>query len=108
LAVCSHTNPASSIGLSNPQFLAKTWGSLDIAGSRPIWQTSDDPNRNIYDSFLSTSAQALVILNLGSFVGGLLFVLVVPKVNRVSLQSESMRYHDHAIVNQRRLSITGC
>jgi MFS transporter, PHS family, inorganic phosphate transporter len=76
----------SGIGLSNPQFLAKTWGDLDIAHASPIWKTTDDPDANLYTSFLTTSAHALVILNVGSFVGGLLFVLAVPKLNRVSLQ----------------------
>jgi hypothetical protein len=62
------------IGLSNPQFLAKTWGNLNITGPRPIWQTNDDPDTDVYDMFMHTSVQALVILNIGSFVGGLLFI----------------------------------
>ncbi|KIW71796.1 hypothetical protein, variant [Phialophora macrospora] len=74
------------IGLSNPQFLAKTWGNLNIAGPRPIWKTNDDPNTDIYDMFMHTSVQALVILNIGSFVGGLLFILLSSRLNRVSVQ----------------------
>jgi len=74
------------IGLSNPQFLAKTWGNLDIAGPRPIWKTHDDPDTDIYDMFMRTSVQALVVLNAGSFAGGILFIFLAPKLNRVSVQ----------------------
>lgn len=74
------------IGLSNPQFLAKTWGSLAISGPSPIWMTNDDPTTDIYDMFLDTSVQALVILNTGSFAGGLLWILTASRLNRVSLQ----------------------
>jgi MFS transporter, PHS family, inorganic phosphate transporter len=62
------------IGLSNPQFLAKTWGSLHISGPRPIWKTNDDESTDIYDMFMDTSVQALVVLNIGSFVGGILWI----------------------------------
>lgn len=74
------------IGLTSPQFLAKTWGSLNISGPSPPWMTNDDPNANIYDMFLKTSVQALVILNTGSFAGGLLFITFASHINRVSLQ----------------------
>lgn len=74
------------IGLSNPQFLAKTWGSLNIAGASPIWKTDDSPNSDVYDMFLNTSVHALVILNTGSFAGGLLWILTASRLNRVSLQ----------------------
>lgn len=74
------------IGLSNPQFLAKTWGNLHISSARPVWQTNDDPDANIYDMFMNTSAQALVILNTGSFAGGILWILLSSRINRVSLQ----------------------
>ena len=50
------------IGLSNPQFLAKTWGDLNIGGPRPIWKTNDDPDTDIYDMSMKTSVQALVTL----------------------------------------------
>lgn len=72
------------IGLSNPHFLAKTWGNLNITGPSPPWQT--DPNKGAYDMFLETSVQALVILNTGSFAGGLLWILLSNRLNRVSLQ----------------------
>jgi hypothetical protein len=72
------------IGLSSPQFLAKTWGSLRNAGPAPPWQT--DPNKGIYDTFFDTSLHALVILNTGSFVGGVLWILASSRLNRVSLQ----------------------
>jgi hypothetical protein len=74
------------IGLSSPQFLAKTWGSLDISGPRPPWQTNDNPQANIFTMFLDNSVQALVILNTGSFAGGLLFIATSSHLNRVSLQ----------------------
>lgn len=74
------------IGLSSPQFLAKTWGSLDIAGPSPPWMTNDDPKANIYDMFLDNSVQALVILNTGSFAGGLLWIAASNRLNRVSVQ----------------------
>lgn len=74
------------IGISNPKFLAKTWGSLDIDGRRPYWQTSDDPNVSVFDMFFNTSIHALLILNLGSFIGGILMISFASKINRVSLQ----------------------
>ncbi|KIV77748.1 hypothetical protein PV11_09529 [Exophiala sideris] len=74
------------IGLSSPQFLAKTWGTLHLSGSSPPWMTNDNPNANVYDMFLTTSVQALVILNTGSFAGGLLFITFASHINRVSLQ----------------------
>ncbi|KIW82745.1 hypothetical protein Z517_01988 [Fonsecaea pedrosoi CBS 271.37] len=74
------------IGLSNPQFLAKTWGSLHIANPQPIWKTNDDPSTDIYDMFMNTSVQALVVLNTGSFAGGILWILSASRLNRVSLQ----------------------
>ncbi|OQV02454.1 hypothetical protein CLAIMM_07651 isoform 1 [Cladophialophora immunda] len=74
------------IGLSNPQFLAKTWGSLHISNARPIWKTNDDPDTDIYDMFMDTSVQALVVLNTGSFAGGILWILSASRLNRVSLQ----------------------
>lgn len=74
------------IGLSSPQFLAKIWGSLRLHGSAPMWMTDDDPNANVFDMFFNTSVHAMVILNAGSVVGGLLVIFLVPKVDRVSLQ----------------------
>jgi MFS transporter, PHS family, inorganic phosphate transporter len=74
------------IGLSSPQFLAKTWGDLNIKKGSPMWMTNDDPNTNIYDMFMRTSVQALIILNIGSFAGGLTLILLANKLNRVSLQ----------------------
>lgn len=74
------------ISLSNPKFLAKTWGSLDITGSTPTWQTSQDPNVSVFDMFFMTSVHALLILNLGSFLGGVLMIGSAPYLNRVSLQ----------------------
>lgn len=74
------------IGLSSPQFLAKTWGDLHISGSSPIWMTNDDPNTNIYDMFMRTSVQALIILNIGSFAGGLTLIFLANRLNRVQLQ----------------------
>jgi len=74
------------IGLSSPQFLAKTWGTLNITGPSPVWKTNDDPDANIYTMFLHTSVQALVILNIGSFAGVLLLILFGNRLNRVSLQ----------------------
>lgn len=74
------------IGLSSPRYLAKTWGSLNVHGPTPPWKTSDDPNVSIFDMFFNTSLHALVILNLGSAVGGLLMIAFASKLNRVSLQ----------------------
>ena len=75
------------INISNPQFLAKTWGTLNLSkGSHPIWMTNDAPDANLYDSFMDTSIQALVILNIGSFTGGLALILFANRLNRVTLQ----------------------
>lgn len=74
------------IGLSSPKFLAKTWGSLNISGPTPYWKTSNDPAKNIYEMFFETSLHALLILNLGSFIGGVTMIALASKVNRVSLQ----------------------
>lgn len=74
------------IGLSSPKFLAKTWGSLDIHGATPSWKTSENSNVSVFDMFFNTSVHALLILNLGSFVGGVLMISFASKINRVSLQ----------------------
>lgn len=77
------------IGLSNPQFLAKTWGggALNLTAPSPSWQTTVDPNVDIYDMLMGTSVRALVILNVGSFVGGLLYIALIPYINRQKLQA---------------------
>ncbi|KAJ5095927.1 hypothetical protein NUU61_005283 [Penicillium alfredii] len=74
------------IGLSSPQFLAKTWGSLHITSAAPVWLTDDRPGVNIYDMFLNTSVHGLIVLNIGSFVGGLLLILLAHRIDRVALQ----------------------
>ncbi|KUL90275.1 hypothetical protein ZTR_01977 [Talaromyces verruculosus] len=74
------------IQLSNPQFLAKTWGNLELNGPAPSWKTTNDPNESIYSSFLQTSVEAMVILNAGSVLGGFLLIVFAPKLNRVHLQ----------------------
>jgi hypothetical protein len=74
------------IGLSSPQFLAKTWGALHISGSAPVWQTDNRPGVSVYDQLFDTSVRGLVILNIGSFVGGLLFILFAHRIDRVALQ----------------------
>lgn len=74
------------IGLSNPQFLAKTWGNLNINRASPPWMTDDSPDANIYDMFMHSSLYGMVILNIGSFVGGLLMIFVASRLNRISLQ----------------------
>jgi MFS transporter, PHS family, inorganic phosphate transporter len=74
------------IGLSSPQFLAKTWGSLNISGPTPPWKTDDSPDTSLYDQFQNTSVHAMVILNSGSVLGGLLMILFASRLNRVSLQ----------------------
>ena len=74
------------IGLSNPHFLAKTWGSLNISGPTPPWKTENSPDADIYDMFLNTSVHALIILNVGSVVGGLLMIFFANRLNRVTLQ----------------------
>ena len=45
------------IGLSSPQFLAKTWGTLNISRNTPPWRTDDSPDANIYDMFMDSSKQ---------------------------------------------------
>lgn len=73
------------IGLSSPSFLAKTWGDLRITGPSPPWKTNEDGG-DINDTFFKTSVQALVILNTGSFIGGVLWIACANRLNRVSLQ----------------------
>ncbi|KAL4815473.1 major facilitator superfamily domain-containing protein [Aspergillus spinulosporus] len=74
------------IGLSSPQFLAKTWDSLKLSGPAPPWMTDDTGATDIYDMFRDTSVHCLIILNIGSFVGGVLMLLTIHKLDRVSLQ----------------------
>ena len=74
------------IGLSGPQFLAKTWGDLHIDGPAPVWQTDSRHGASVFDELFDTSIRGLVILNLGSFVGGLLFILLAHRIDRVALQ----------------------
>ncbi|KAJ5944399.1 hypothetical protein N7516_004567 [Penicillium verrucosum] len=74
------------IGLSSPQFLAKTWGQLNISEAAPTWMTDDTPNANIYTMFMETSMRGLIILNIGSFVGGILLIIFAHKLDRVALQ----------------------
>lgn len=74
------------IGLSSPQFLAKTWGQLNISEAAPTWMTDDSPNANIYSMFMETSVRGLIILNIGSFVGGILLIIFAHKLDRVALQ----------------------
>ncbi|CAI7585252.1 unnamed protein product [Penicillium discolor] len=74
------------IGLSSPQFLAKTWGQLNITKAAPTWMTDDTPNANIYTMFMETSVRGLIILNIGSFVGGILLIIFAHKLDRVALQ----------------------
>lgn len=74
------------IGLSSPQFLAKTWGSLHLTGPAPNWQTDSRPGASVFDQLFATSVHGLIILNVGSFVGGLLFILFAHRIDRVALQ----------------------
>ncbi|EKV07745.1 Phosphate transporter [Penicillium digitatum] len=74
------------IGLSSPQFLAKTWGQLHLSAPAPTWMTDDTPNANIYTMFMETSMRGLIILNIGSFVGGILLIIFAHKLDRVALQ----------------------
>lgn len=69
------------IGLSSPQSLARTWGSLNLHGPAPVWKTDDKSGANIFDMFMNTSVHALVILNVGSFTGSLLFIFFSPKLS---------------------------
>lgn len=77
------------IALSNPQFLAKTWGhgALQVSSTSPIWRTTDDPSVSIYDMLFQTSVRALVILNVGSLAGGLFLILLINHVRRKWLQA---------------------
>lgn len=77
------------IGLSNPQFLAKTWGSLNLRGPAPQWMTNDAPGFSVYDMFFNTTVHAMIILNTGSCIGGLLLIFFAYQLNRVSLQKYS-------------------
>ncbi|KAJ5175083.1 uncharacterized protein N7482_000960 [Penicillium canariense] len=74
------------IGLSSPQFLAKTWGDLHLSGSAPSWETDERPGVSVYQQLFNTSVRGLVILNIGSFVGGLLLILFAHRIDRVALQ----------------------
>lgn len=74
------------IGLSSPQFLAKTWGALYITQSEPNWMTDSRPGASVYDMFFQTSVRGLIVLNIGSFVGGLLLILFAHRIDRVALQ----------------------
>lgn len=74
------------IGLSSPQFLAKTWGALHITKSEPIWMTDSRPGASVYQMFFETSVRGLIVLNIGSFVGGLLLILFAHRIDRVALQ----------------------
>ncbi|KAL2831711.1 major facilitator superfamily domain-containing protein [Aspergillus cavernicola] len=74
------------IGLSSPQFLAKTWDSLNISGAVPPWMTDDTGATDIYNMFQDTSTHCLIILNTGSFIGGVLLLLFIHRLDRVSLQ----------------------
>ncbi|GKZ64572.1 hypothetical protein AnigIFM50267_005640 [Aspergillus niger] len=77
------------ISLSSPQFLAKTWGSIHLSAPAPYWETNDSPGASVYDMFFASCTHALVILNVGSFAGGLLLILVIHKLDRVALQKYS-------------------
>ncbi|KAJ5724704.1 hypothetical protein N7493_006432 [Penicillium malachiteum] len=74
------------ISLASPQFLAKTWGQLHITKSEPYWMTDSRAGANVYKMFFQTSVRALVILNIGSFVGGLLLIIFAHRIERVALQ----------------------
>ena len=78
------------IGLSSPQFLAKTYGSINLPSDNgqayPPWQTTIDPSSTIYDSLMNTSIQALIVLNIGSFTGQVLMILFANRINRTRLQ----------------------
>ncbi|RMZ88798.1 hypothetical protein DV736_g3970, partial [Chaetothyriales sp. CBS 134916] len=76
------------IGLSSPQFLSKTWGTLQLssATSYPLWEIDDTGKKNIYQQFMDTTVHALVILNTGSFLGMVIMIIFANRVNRVTLQ----------------------
>jgi hypothetical protein len=48
--------------------------------------TDDSPNANIFQMFLDTSVRGLVVLNVGSFVGGILLIIFAHRLDRVALQ----------------------
>jgi MFS transporter, PHS family, inorganic phosphate transporter len=77
---------ADGIGLSSPQFLAKTWGSLKLLSHAPPYQTDDTGNISQYDQFFDNSVHALVILNSGSALGMILMITFINRLNRRSLQ----------------------
>lgn len=74
------------IGLSSPQSLAKTWGTIHLSSAAPSWKTDDRPNANVFQMFMDTSVHGLVVLNVGSFVGGILLIIFAHKLDRVALQ----------------------
>lgn len=74
------------ISLSSPQSLAKTWGALHITESQPAWMTDSRPGASVYQMFFDTSVRGLIVLNIGSFVGGLLLILFAHRIDRVVLQ----------------------
>lgn len=74
------------ISLSSPQFLAKTWGTLHLRDSAPPWKTDDRPQADVFRMFMDSSVHGLVVLNSGSFLGGLLLILLAHRLDRVGLQ----------------------
>ncbi|RMD42613.1 hypothetical protein DV735_g2506, partial [Chaetothyriales sp. CBS 134920] len=76
------------IGLSSPQFLAKTWGNLRLSNDtpHPPWEIDDTGTKSLYQQLMATSVHALVILNVGSFLGMVIMILFASRVNRVTLQ----------------------
>lgn len=80
------TSSFYGIGLSSPQFLAKTWGDLNTHTHAPPWQTDDTGKTSLYTQFMNTSVHALVILNAGSFLGMVIMIIFANRVNRVTLQ----------------------
>lgn len=74
------------IGLSSPQSLAKTWGALYITKSEPNWMTNSQPGVSVYQMFFETSVRGLIVLNVGSFVGGLLLIIFAHRIDRIALQ----------------------
>ncbi|KAJ5960132.1 uncharacterized protein N7479_007282 [Penicillium vulpinum] len=76
------------VGLSSPQFLAKTWGTLHLTEgvSAPNWMTDNRPGADVFQMFMDTSVHGLIVLNVGSFVGGILLIALAHKLDRVALQ----------------------
>lgn len=74
------------VGLSSPQFLAKTWGALHITTAEPVWMTDSRPGASVYSMFFDTSVRGLIVLNVGSFSGGLLLILLSHRIDRIALQ----------------------